>query len=64
MLGPALYLVYHDIFKVDVSHVYGKDRDSENNLRSFKDGKLKFQVLTLIKKKFFHRYVKHGVKIL
>lgn len=57
MLGPALYLVYHDIFKVDVSHVYGKDRDSENNLRSFKDGKLKFQVLTLIKKKFFHRYV-------
>lgn len=30
---------------VDVSHVYGKDRDSENNLRSFKDGKLKVQII-------------------
>ncbi|XP_062622377.1 prostaglandin G/H synthase 2-like [Saccostrea cucullata] len=30
---------------VDVSHVYGQDRDSENNLRSFKDGKLKHQII-------------------
>jgi hypothetical protein len=33
--------------QVDVSHVYGEDKDSENNLRTFKDGKLKFQVCFL-----------------
>lgn len=42
MFGLVLYFVYYDIFKVDVFYVYGKDRDFENNLRFFKDGKFKF----------------------
>lgn len=30
---------------VDMSHVYGKNKHDENNLRSFKDGKLKVQTI-------------------
>ena len=30
-----------------MSHVYGKDKQSENLLRTFKDGKLKVQVSIL-----------------
>ncbi|XP_033732578.1 prostaglandin G/H synthase 2-like [Pecten maximus] len=30
---------------VDVTHVYGRDKDAEAKLRSFKDGKLKVQVI-------------------
>nr|XP_011440168.2 prostaglandin G/H synthase 2 [Crassostrea gigas]XP_034302669.1 prostaglandin G/H synthase 2 [Crassostrea gigas]XP_034302670.1 prostaglandin G/H synthase 2 [Crassostrea gigas] len=30
---------------VDASNIYGEDRNSQNNLRSFKDGKLKVQII-------------------
>lgn len=45
MCTPVSYLLKHGILQVDASNIYGEDRNSQNNLRSFKDGKLKVQVL-------------------
>ncbi|XP_071097198.1 prostaglandin G/H synthase 2-like [Haliotis cracherodii] len=41
-MGPGFTWGGHG---VDVSHVYGKDKASENLLRSFKDGKMKSQMM-------------------
>ncbi|KAJ8300006.1 hypothetical protein KUTeg_021525 [Tegillarca granosa] len=40
--GPGFQWGNHG---VDVSHIYGKDKSVENKLRSFKDGKLKTQII-------------------